>query len=106
MVSLVIENYEVFEKLAPILSISKAESSPAVYARILQIIGLIERHADAYIKLEQLVELLKKWEKLHQSITMVRQEYTSDKYTIPQEFKEKIPGLNVYQKYGKYLIDY
>jgi hypothetical protein len=106
LVSLVIENYEVFEKLSPILSISKAESSPAVYARILQIIGLIERHADAYIKFGQLVELLKKWDKLHQSIAMVRQAYTSDKYTIPQEFKEKIPGLNVYQKYGKYLIDY
>jgi hypothetical protein len=103
LVSLVIENYEVFEKLSPILSISKAESSPAVYARILQIIGLIERHADAYIKFGQLVELLKKWDKLHQSIAMVRQAYTSDKYTIPQEFKEKIPGLNVYQKYGKYL---
>lgn len=36
---------------------------------------------------------------------MVRNEYTDDKYQIPSEFKEDIPGITVYQKYAKYLPD-
>ena len=65
----------------------------------------MNRHGKSYIQFEQLVELLKKWEKTYKNIAMVRQEYTSDQYQIPQEFKEDIPGINVYQKYAKYLPD-
>ena len=105
LVSLVLENYDAFEKLSPILSISEAESSPATYARIIQLIGLENRHGKAYLLFEQLVELLKKWEKPYKSISMVRQEYTAEKYQIPPEFTEDIPGITVYQKYAKYLAD-
>ncbi len=53
------------------------------YARVLQILGLMNRHGKSYIQFEQLVELLKKWEKTYKNIAMVRQEYTSDQYQIP-----------------------
>ncbi|MBE9048712.1 hypothetical protein IQ255_30780 [Pleurocapsales cyanobacterium LEGE 10410] len=105
LISPVLENYETFEKLGPILGISEAESSPKVYARILQVIGLTNRHGKAYLEFGQLVELLKKWEKPYKTITMVRQEYTADKYRIPPEFKEEIPGISTYQKYAEYLAD-
>ena len=105
LISSILEHYEAFEKLAPILGISEAESTATAYARVLQILGLINRHGKSYIQFEQLVELLKKWEKTYKNIAMVRQEYTSDQYQIPQEFKEDIPGINVYQKYAKYLPD-
>jgi hypothetical protein len=103
LVSPVLENYESFEKLGPIIGISAAESTPQAYARILQVIGLTSRHGKAYLEFEQLVQLLKKWEQPYKAIALVRKEYTEDKYSIPAEFKEDIPGYKVYQKYAEYL---
>lgn len=105
LISPVLENYESFEKLGPILGISEADSTPKAYAKILQVIGLTNRHGRAYLEFEQLVELLKKWEKPYKTIAMVREEYTEDKYTLPPEFKEDIPGKSTYQKYSEYLAD-
>lgn len=105
LISPVLENYESFEKLGPILGICEAESTPKAYAKILQVIGLTNRHGKAYREFEQLVELLKKWEKPYKTIAMIREEYTEDKYTLPSEFKEDIPGKSTYQKYAEYLAD-
>ena len=105
LISLVLENYDAFEKLAPILDISESEVSPNIYARMLQYIGLENRHGKSYLQFKQLVELLKKWEKPYKTINMVRKEYTSGKYQIPSEFEQPIPGVDVYQKYAEYLPD-
>ena len=105
LISLVLENYDAFEKLAPILDISESELSPNIYARILQIIGLENRHGKSYLQFKQLVELLKKWEKPYKKLNMIRKEYTSHKYQIPSEFEEEIAGIDVYEKYAKYLPD-
>ncbi len=87
------------------MGISEAESSPTTYARIVQVIGLENRHGKAYLQFGQLVQLLKKWEKPYKTINMVREEYTSDKYQIPSEFEQEIPGIDIYRKYAKYLPD-
>jgi hypothetical protein len=105
LISPVLENYESFEKLGPIIGMSPAESTPQAYARILQVIGLTNRHGKAYLEFEQLVQLLKKWENSYKAIALVREEYTEDKYSIPAEFKQDIPGWNTYQKYAEYLPD-
>ncbi|MBW4536062.1 MAG: hypothetical protein KME09_19165 [Pleurocapsa minor HA4230-MV1] len=105
LISPVLENYESFEKLGPIIGMSPAESTPQAYARILQVIGLTNRHGKAYLEFEQLVQLLKKWEQPYKAIALVRKEYTEDKYSIPAEFKQDIPGWNTYQKYAEYLPD-
>ena len=105
LISLVLENYDAFEKLAPILDIPESEVSPNIYARMLQYIGLENRHGKSYLQFKQLVELLKKWEKPYKTINMVRKEYTSSKYQIPSEFEQQIPGKDVYQKHAEYLPD-
>jgi hypothetical protein len=105
LVSPVLENYDSFDKLAPIVGLSAAESTPQGYARILQVIGLTNRHGKAYLEFGQLVQLLKKWETPYKAIALVRKEYTEDKYSIPDEFKQDIPGWNTYQKYTEYLPD-
>ncbi len=105
LVSPVLENYESFEKLGPIIGISAAESTPHAYAKILQVIGLTNRHGKAYLEFDQLVQLLKKWETPYKAIALVRKEYTEDKYSVPAEFKQDIPGWNTYQKYAEYLPD-
>jgi len=105
LISLVLEKYESFEKLAPILGISEVENSPKTYARILQVIGLENRHGKSYAQFEKLVQLLKNWEKPYKTIKMVREEYTPNQYQIPTEFKQELPGIETYQQYAKYLPD-
>lgn len=105
LVSPVLEHYESFEKLSPIIGIAPDASTPQAYAKILQVIGLTNRHGKSYQEFEQLVKLLKKWEKPYKAIALVRNEYTEDKYSVPAEFKEDIPGLKTYQKYAEYLPD-
>ena len=105
LISPVLENYESFELLGPIIGIPEKESNPKIYAKILQVLGLTNRHEKAYAEFKQLVKLLKKWEKLEKSISVFRNEYTEDKYSIPPEFKEDLPGTSTYQKYAKYLAD-
>ncbi len=97
------EYYDVFEKIAPVLEISKEESTPATYARILQIVGLVHRHGDSYGKFKELIRLLHKWEKPNETIEMVREQYSDREYSIPPEFKKEIPGVNTYHQYAEYL---
>lgn len=104
LISLVLENYDAFEKLSPIIGISETEELPKTYASILQYIGLMERHADSYKEFEELTKVSKKWQKPYKSITLVRQEYTANEYALPKEFSLDIPGLNTYHKYAKYLV--
>jgi hypothetical protein len=103
LVILVIENYEVFEKLDPIIGINEVESTPEIYANILHYIGLNSRYKDSYSQFEKLIKILKKWQKPYQSVMAIREEYKENKYRIPPEFSQTIPGLNVYHKYEKYL---
>ena len=63
----------------------------------------MNRHGNSYLQFQQLVELLKKWEKPYKHIAMVRKEYTADKYKVPPEFKEDIPGITIYQQYAEHL---
>ena len=99
------EYYDVFEKIAPVLEISKAESTPATYARILQIVGLVHRHGDSYSKFKELIRLLHKWEQPHETVTMVREQFNAREYKLPPELQKEIPGANVHEKYAEYLAD-
>jgi len=68
LVSPVLEHYESFEKLGPIIGIAPAQSTPQAYAKILQVIGLTSRHGKSYLQFAQLVSLLKKWEKPYKAM--------------------------------------
>ena len=103
LVSSVINDYEIFEKLGFIIGVSDSENSPETYANILQHIGLISRHEKSYEKFEQLLKALNKWEKPYKTVVMIRQQYKASEYRLPQEFHQEIPGLNIYKKYEKLL---
>ena len=103
LVTLAINDYEIFEKLAPIIGVSESDNSPETYANILQYIGLIYRHEKSYDKFQQLLEAIKKWQKPYKTVTMIRKEYKASEYRLPKEFYQEIPGLNIYKKYEKFL---
>ena len=105
LVSLVMVNYELFEKLRDIIGLSPGQSTPETYTLMIQFIALSNRHAISYLKFDDLIKVMRKWFKPYQSVMGIRQEHSPNKYKQPQEFKESIPGLEIYNKYKKWLTD-
>ena len=103
LVGLVINEYEAFEKLSPIIGISESENNPETYSKILQYLGLISRHDKSYDKFKQLMNALQKWQNPYKTIEMIRKEYKASEYRLPKEFSEQIPGLSIYKKYEKFI---
>jgi hypothetical protein len=103
LIALILANYEVLEKLAPIIQISKKDLNPQTFAKLLQYMGLARRYEKAFQEFQNLIKVLRQWEKAFNSLQNIREQYPSDKYQIPKEFSTKIPGLNIYQKYQEYM---
>ena len=100
---LVLAHNEVFQKLAPIVGISESEDCPETYCKLLQYMGLVNRHEKAYQQFKKLLVILKKWERPYKNLIMIREQYSPQEYQLPDEFKADIPGLNLYQIYKKYI---
>lgn len=100
---LVMVNYDVFEKLGPILGLSTMECTPETFARMLQYLGLMQRHAVSFSKFQDLMKILQKWFKPYHSVITIREEYPLKKYHQPGEFTEELAGVNIYKKYQSYV---
>ncbi len=48
---------------------------------------------------------MRQWYPYYQSIMGIRDEYSQKEYTIPKEFAQEIPGIELYHKYKNYLTD-
>ncbi|MDJ0510524.1 MAG: hypothetical protein QNJ64_14915 [Crocosphaera sp.] len=102
---LVMVHYDDFEALGEMINITGKKSSPDTYARIIQYIILEERHQQSYDKFEQLMNAMRQWYPYYQSIIGIRDEYSQKEYSIPKEFTQEIPGIELYRKYKNYLTD-
>jgi hypothetical protein len=105
LTSLVMVNYDVFDKLKQIIGISDKKSSPDTYALMIQYIALQYRHQHSYLKFQELIAVMRKWFKPYQAILGIRQEYSPHEYRQPKDFSAEIPGLAIYEKYQKRLTD-
>jgi hypothetical protein len=101
----VIAQQSSFEKLGEIISIPPGKDSLENYAIILQYITLSSKYELAYMKFQELVQLLELWKVHYDKVVGIRQEFDPKEYTVPQDFKLPIPGLELYQKYEKYFND-
>ncbi|MBV5260555.1 hypothetical protein FLX56_19270 [Synechococcus moorigangaii CMS01] len=97
------ENQEVFNNLAKILQVPPEHDNAQSYARMLQFIAFRYRHQKEDIEFQELLKRLKDWELPYLNIVGLRQEYSAQDYSLPKEFKEPIPALDVYEKYKQYL---
>jgi hypothetical protein len=100
---LVVQHYDVFQKLSPIIGIKEERHLSEIYAKILKFMGLQRRHEESYEKFQQLIKTIKEWEIPYKSLAIVRQQYKADKYRVPPEFTQTIPGLKIYDRYQQYL---
>ncbi len=96
---LVMEKYDVFEKLGPIVGVSPENNRPETYSKMLQYIGLKTRHEVSYQKFQEFLKLLKTWEIHYQTVVNVRQKYAANEYRLPKDFTAELPGKSLYLKY-------
>lgn len=96
-------NAELFLKLGQIIQIPPAKNIPETYAVMLQYIALKNRHQKSYGQFQQLLELLKQWQKFYHPLVTIRQQYPFQEYKQPAIFNEEIPGLNIYEKYQTHV---
>jgi hypothetical protein len=96
-------NADLLLKLGNIIQVPQAKNIPETYGLILQYIALRNRHRNAYGQFQQLIILLKDWEKLYNPLISVRKQYSSEGYKHPKLFEEEIPGLSIYEKYQQHL---
>lgn len=106
LTTIILENYEVLEKLAPIIGIAKEDVKPETFTKIMQYMGLVRRHEKSFQQFQELIKVLKQWQKQYRSLRLIREQYPVHQYRVPKEFSKQIPGLNIYQKYEKYLDNY
>lgn len=99
----IMKDYQIFEKLAPIIGLPKNKVNPKIFAMILQYIALQDRHRDSYREYANLNRTLKDWKNAYDSLILVREQYNPEEYKIPAEFKEQLVGEEIYNKYKFYL---
>jgi hypothetical protein len=102
---MVVDKFDIFEKLGKIIGLSAQQNTPENYAKMLQYIALEARHKKAYDQFQDLLSVMRKWYKPYQNIIRVRAEHPPDKYKQPKEFTEAIPGESLYEKYKNSLSD-
>jgi hypothetical protein len=99
----IMKDYEIFEKLAPIIGLPENKVNPKTFANIIQYLALQDRHRDSYREYANLTKTLKNWKKIYDSIILVREQYNPEEYKIPTEFKEELVAEEIYNKYKSYL---
>ena len=105
MISFVNANLPIFEKLRNIIKLSESLATPQAYAVMVQYIALSHHHAISYLKFDELMKVLRKWNRYYQNLLQITTEYPEADYAWPPEFKEPIPGEILYLKYQKWLTD-
>ncbi|BAQ65425.1 hypothetical protein [Geminocystis sp. NIES-3709] len=103
MQDLVMKNQDVFLKVGKIIGIPKTKETPESYGRILQYLALSKKHENSIKQFTKLMDVLKQWQNFYKTISDIREQYPATQYQQPDEFKQEIPGLSIYQNYGEYL---
>jgi hypothetical protein len=105
LLTLVMGNFELFQKLGSIVGIPQSQNTAQTYAIILQYISLEVRQKILHQKFLQLIQIMRQWQKPYELISNLRNKINSKEYKIPKEFLEPIHGIDIYNKYISYIKD-
>jgi hypothetical protein len=92
-----------FKQISKVIELSGTLNNYKNQALVIQYVGLNYKYTSDYLEFKEFLNFLSQWEKTYQIITNIRQEYKEMSQKLPQEFKQEIPGLEIYQKYHNLL---
>jgi hypothetical protein len=100
--SLVSFHFDDFEKVSKIIGLSQQYTTVDTYTKILQYLGLASRHGKDYYEFQELISIVKQWQKPYKSLTHIRQQYSCREYDLPKDFTQTVPGEKVVRKYHEF----
>jgi hypothetical protein len=100
--SLVSFHFDDFEKVSKIIGLSQQHTTVDTYTKILQYLSLASRHSKDYYEFQELISIVKQWQKPYRSLTRIRQQYNSREYDLPKDFTQPVPGEKVVKKYHEF----
>jgi len=92
-------NSSFFKQVSHVIELPITNNYSHNITLILQYVALNCKYRKDYLNLREFLDLLNQWQKVHQIIVTIRDKY--EQYYCP-DFKQEIPGLNLYQKYSDY----
>ncbi|BAQ63861.1 hypothetical protein [Geminocystis sp. NIES-3709] len=104
IVILVKANQKRFEQLGKIIELPLDKTRDEDYARMLQYIAMKQKHQVSYGQFQRLLEMMTQWTHFYLIIRDIRSHYSESEFTLPPEFKQSIPGLDIYLKYKTFLV--
>ena len=96
-------NSGIFLKLGEIIQVPKAKNTPETYALFLYYIALKNRHGKSTGQFQQLLKLVKQWQKSYNSLLAILEGYPPEDYKQPPIFGKEPPGIEYFNKYEPYL---
>lgn len=97
------EEYTVFEQIAPIIGVLEKKRTPQTFAKIIQYITLEYKYGTSVNKFKQFIVELRKWQQSYNYLQEIRAQYSREEYKLPEAFQANIPGEEIYQKYEDFL---
>ncbi|MGB7413037.1 MAG: protein kinase [Thermosynechococcaceae cyanobacterium] len=96
--------YTLFEKLGRVIGIPAQKRVPETYAYLIQYIALSDQYQPYYAQFRQILVLLETWHRHYKSAIDIRQKFSPSDYKIPKNFKETVPGIEVYERYTSSMV--
>jgi serine/threonine protein kinase len=91
--------YTLFEKLGRVIGIPAHKRVPETYAYLMQYVALGDQYQPYYTQFRQILVLLETWHRHYQSAVDIRQQFNPSDYKIPKDFKQELPGIEIYERY-------
>ena len=103
MEDLVMKNQGLFLEVGRIVGVPQTRENATTYSILLQYLVLNIKYESFLEKFSRMSSLLKDWFICYKTVTELRERYPENEYAIPEEFKQEIKGLDIYEKYSKYI---
>jgi hypothetical protein len=103
MEDLVSKNEPIFVQLGQIINVPKNLRHPHTFARLLQYVTFNIKYQSLLEQFSKIIIILKDWRRCYATVAELRARYPEHQYQLPEEFSKPIVGLDIYEKYNKYM---
>lgn len=102
---LITANYSAFESLGKIISLPDYRSNIDTFMRITQVLTLDYKYQLVFVRLADLLMVIKRWYQPYQNIIAIREQYPPHHYQQPSDFEVPIAGETTFFRYKNWLTE-
>ena len=103
MEDLVVKNEQIFLQVSQIINVPKTRRNPMTFAILLQYVTFNIKYQGFLEQFSKMISILKDWSRSYRTVFELRARYPENQYELPEEFQKEVIGLDIYEKYNKYM---